>query len=193
MTDKTELPALPQDQEALIAAAEKHAEAYSDDPRDCIVADVCNAFFAGARYAALAAAPVAPSPDRLVDALIRIGLIDADARDNPEGYDGGETMRRFAALAATLGEAPVAQAAQPVAQWQPIETAPKDGTSILVFPPTWVNKPCSIAKWDTDQYAKKPRPYWRRDDDQGQVSYSRNTPPTHWLPLPEAPDAQEAP
>ena len=74
--------------------------------------------------------------------------------------------------------------------WQPIETAPKDGTSVLVYPPTHGNKTASIATWETDKYARKPRPYWRRDDDFGQHSISREKPPTHWMPLPPAPDME---
>jgi len=72
-------------------------------------------------------------------------------------------------------------------EWQPIETAPKDGSSILVYPPTWGSKACSIASFEDDKYANKPRPYWRRDDDLGRSTISRGIPPTHWMPLPEPP------
>jgi len=71
--------------------------------------------------------------------------------------------------------------------WQPIETAPKDGSSILVFPATWDKKPCSIAHWNTDEYSKKPRPFWERDD-QIQITYSRGATTTHWMPLPPPPE-----
>jgi hypothetical protein len=70
-------------------------------------------------------------------------------------------------------------------QWLPIETAPKDGSAILVFPGVWSGIPCGIAGWDEDQYAKKPRPYWRRIDVLGRTSLSRDNPPTHWMPLPD--------
>jgi hypothetical protein len=72
-------------------------------------------------------------------------------------------------------------------EWQPIETAPKDGTAVLVYPATWGSKPASIAKWNEDKYAKNPRPFWERDDDLGKVSISRGKPPTHWMPLPAPP------
>ena len=72
-------------------------------------------------------------------------------------------------------------------EWQPIETAPKDGTAVLVYPPTWRERTASVAVWDNDEYARKPRPYWRRDDDMGKVTYSRERPPTHWMPLPTPP------
>ena len=72
--------------------------------------------------------------------------------------------------------------------WQPIDTAPKDGTSVLVYPPTWNGRSAAIAKWESDKYAKKPRPFWRRDDDMGRVTISRERSPTHWMPLPLSPD-----
>lgn len=31
--------------------------------------------------------------------------------------------------------------------WQPIETAPKDGTAVMVYPGTWSGRSASIAKW----------------------------------------------
>ena len=77
--------------------------------------------------------------------------------------------------------------------WQPIETAPKDGTPVLVYPPTWAKAIASIAKWNKDEYAKKPRPYWRRVDDYGKVTTSRDNPPTHWMPLPAAPKPEDKP
>lgn len=68
--------------------------------------------------------------------------------------------------------------------WQPIETAPKDGSAVLVWPPTWRGV-LSAARWDSD-YGKKPNPYWRRIDAHA-VMDSRNNPPTHWAPPPEGP------
>lgn len=72
-------------------------------------------------------------------------------------------------------------------EWKPIETAPMDGTTVLLYPATWNGYGCSMGYWDEDEYAKKPNPYWRRHDDMGRVSNSRSTPPTHWMPLPEPP------
>ena len=67
--------------------------------------------------------------------------------------------------------------------WQPIETAPKDGTYILVFPPTFSNT-ASCARWNKDTYSKNPRPYWSRTDTSGRINVSRDNPPTHWMPVP---------
>ena len=75
--------------------------------------------------------------------------------------------------------------------WQPIETAPKDGTAVLVSPGTWSDRSASIAKWKSDKYAKKPRPYWSRDDDLGRVTLSRERQTTHWMPLPPPPQDKD--
>ena len=74
-----------------------------------------------------------------------------------------------------------------VGKWMPIETAPKDGTTVLVSPPTWQVRACSTAHYNADRYAKKPRPFWERDDALRLISISRDTPPTHWMPLPHPP------
>lgn len=69
--------------------------------------------------------------------------------------------------------------------WQSIETAPKDGTRILLLRPG--REPC-CGGWDDDRYAKKPLPHWtddlawlwgRRD--------AKTRTPTHWMPLPPRP------
>ncbi len=75
--------------------------------------------------------------------------------------------------------------------WQPIETAPRDGTAVLVWPPTWSGT-ASAAKWNPDQYSKKPRPYWSRNDDFGRVTISREKPPSHWMPIPRGPRGESA-
>jgi hypothetical protein len=76
--------------------------------------------------------------------------------------------------------------------WQPIETAPKDGTRILA---AWPRNhfgivPISFARWDDDKYAQNPRPYWSACADErvwGKVAV-RASQPTHWRPLPAPPE-----
>lgn len=70
--------------------------------------------------------------------------------------------------------------------WFPIETAPKDGTQVLLLVPNW-GKPdqgthCVVAQWsdDTDDECK-----WVRDPGD---EFSNTWPPTHWMPLPEPPN-----
>lgn len=68
--------------------------------------------------------------------------------------------------------------------WQPIETAPRDGSLVLVWPPTWDGHPAPLARWEPEEFKRRPRPYWRRNDDVGLPFVSRNNPPTHWRPIP---------
>ena len=76
--------------------------------------------------------------------------------------------------------------------WRPIEEAPKDGTRVLVYPPTWEGSgSCSVASWDEDKYSRRPRPFWKRSDDFGRVTTSRERPPTHFMPLPSAPSTTQ--
>lgn len=61
-------------------------------------------------------------------------------------------------------------------EWQPIETAPKDGTRVLLFSGAWFTGyyAHSRYKWDPGK--------WRSDE------YPDLTNPTHWMPLPQAPE-----
>jgi hypothetical protein len=60
--------------------------------------------------------------------------------------------------------------------WQPIETAPKDGTRVLA---------CLVG--DTFPFLTFSfGGQWIDDDTQGEVIYP---PPTHWQPLPKPPEA----
>ena len=65
-------------------------------------------------------------------------------------------------------------------EWQPIETAPKDGTDILVM----TGETMHVVRWinihgDFD--------YWAVDDNKHGPFTLRGKAPTHWLPLPEPP------
>ena len=78
--------------------------------------------------------------------------------------------------------------------WQPIETAPKDGTRILAFMEggiieTW---------WDDMSYGNPDREGMGEWDcvrlsshGCGCCAYT-NTPPTRWMPLPAAPQDEDA-
>jgi hypothetical protein len=73
-----------------------------------------------------------------------------------------------------VSETLAAQAVEKVAGWQPIESAPKDGTEILVG---WVGaKTIRPARWVSMN---------------GWIIYMSTTkplnPPTHWMPLPSPP------
>lgn len=63
-------------------------------------------------------------------------------------------------------------------EWQPIETAPKDGTRLLLCEADQPGEPC-VGWWIAGQ--------WRDMGDigcDGQDDYQ----PTHWMPLPMKPE-----
>ena len=72
------------------------------------------------------------------------------------------------------------QLAEQRQQWRAIETAPKDGTDILVDAPDMVCG-CTIVHWK--------RPGWRLTFD-GQLFHKGATQPTLWMPLPAIARAQ---
>ena len=73
--------------------------------------------------------------------------------------------------------------------WQPISTAPKDADLLLWFPN---HRGAVRGKWNTDQYAKKPRPYWTSDSEfLWGKSMARAHQPTHWMPLPAPPTKRD--
>ena len=60
-----------------------------------------------------------------------------------------------------------------VCGWQPIETAPKDGTRVLIYPSHFMDgKNQSVAWWNGEAWT----------DDEGPDMH-----PTHWHPLPDDP------
>lgn len=70
---------------------------------------------------------------------------------------------------------------EPVSEWQPMETAPKDGTRILL-----------LRRWS--QGWRAVCGYWRRDWgepywawDAHVVSDARQNPPSYWMPILEPP------
>lgn len=65
--------------------------------------------------------------------------------------------------------------------WLPIETAPKDGTNIVVYREDGLD----LARYDSDKYAKNPNPFWYswRCAAYRGVRFCRANPPTHWIPL----------
>ena len=67
-----------------------------------------------------------------------------------------------------------------LSEWQPIETAPKDGTDILVM----TGETMHVVRWinihgDFD--------YWAVDDNKHGPFTLRGKAPTHWMSLPEPP------
>jgi hypothetical protein len=67
----------------------------------------------------------------------------------------------------------------PSEEWQPIATAPMDGTVIIVWPPTEPGR-TSCARYNTGIPFQTP--HWRRLDTRFPIESLRN-PPTHWRPV----------
>lgn len=76
-------------------------------------------------------------------------------------------------------------------EWQPIETAPKDGTKILLTP----------GEVETVTIGSFERPHlvgetgWRsieRDSDAWGCTYRMDIKPTHWMPIPDPPGTARA-
>lgn len=72
-------------------------------------------------------------------------------------------------------------------EWQPIETAPRDGTAILATNANYEYdlQRCVVVFWDDDELTEQPGwslPYETPDD-------APFTWLTHWMPLPEPPNA----
>ena len=63
--------------------------------------------------------------------------------------------------------------------WQPIETAPKDGTVVLL---AGCRKPVAAA-WLEDEID-----YWHVDDNKRGPFALRGPGPTHWMPFPAPPE-----
>jgi|GEM_PF-1797869 len=101
---------------------------------------------------------------------------------------GGLGQRIFTAAGAGYEKREYVRADLAQSPWQPISTAPKDETRILLL---YANGRCVCGNWSNDVYAKKPRPYWSND-----IQHLRGTrearefPPNHWMPLPPLPAAE---
>jgi hypothetical protein len=60
-----------------------------------------------------------------------------------------------------------------MSEWQPIETAPKDGTDLLLWWPYWSKIPV--------------HGYWSLGEWASLSAISEGDGPTHWMPLPAPP------
>jgi hypothetical protein len=80
-------------------------------------------------------------------------------------------------------------------EWQPIETAPKDGTEIIGFWPSYrKGRQVQVTYYvdtETREYGKIERvsQYWMSPSP---WTVGERTAPTHWMPIPEAPIMQQA-
>lgn len=102
---------------------------------------------------------------QVTDEMVRAGALALNART------GGNEARFKHMQEVYMAEARAALTAALAAMWQPIETAPKDGTPLWVIWPNEIQEQAWFAEgvWQTHEY---------RDG----VS------PTHWRPLPAPPE-----
>jgi hypothetical protein len=79
--------------------------------------------------------------------------------------------------------------AQTIGGWLPIESAPKDGTRVLLFFPVFGNAPRQESgSWGLHKYNKVVVPCWVSDCERIYgVIWHKAYQPTHWMPLPAAP------
>jgi hypothetical protein len=91
-------------------------------------------------------------------------------------------MERFATLAYAAGQASKSE-------WQPIETAPKDGTRILAVIPGFA---VSIAWWfhDAQKWMTTDAEDYPDDESWNYTVANTEYQPTHWMPLPAAPSQE---
>jgi hypothetical protein len=70
-------------------------------------------------------------------------------------------------------------------RWLPIETAPKDGKSVLLAEGDYVD----FGFWHdgSECYGHRGEAGWFSEDDRHNLLIARNIHPTHWQPLPEPP------
>lgn len=77
--------------------------------------------------------------------------------------------------------------------WQPISSAPLDQDILVFRPAMWGGKGhIGKAKWDADEYAKRPKPFWQSSEGWIGNAQDRAFPPSHWRPLPDPPTTPEA-
>lgn len=71
--------------------------------------------------------------------------------------------------------------------WQPIETAPTDGTSVITWNGEYVTEGAFINRRDDDGHTG----WCRAEFTRGGILYDLNNvmepAPTHWMPMPEPP------
>ena len=78
-------------------------------------------------------------------------------------------------------------------RWKPNETAPKDGTAILVYEPPdkYTDGGICLVEWRTHQLSYPGcRPMWAwclPQSDQDEQGGAATVQPTHWMELPEPP------
>ena len=108
--------------------------------------------------------------------------------ERPRGAGPYWWRKHLADVTAALASLPDDVSEDP---WQPIETAPKDGTEILLYGPGVL-----LSDGRTSMYARAQHVGWAHEVD-GHLEWATRDPsvtcrPTHWRPLPSPPSAMLA-
>lgn len=76
-------------------------------------------------------------------------------------------------------------------QWQPIETAPRDGTELLGLFPYYTSAieggSVWVMRWNDEKFRPNPKPHFEASGWVWGVQDQRRKQPTHWRPLPPPP------
>lgn len=73
-----------------------------------------------------------------------------------------------------------------MSEWQPIETAPKDGSMVLLSDGTYVD--AGFYHDGSACYGHRGGAGFFCEEDRGNLLTASNFPATHWMPLPQPPD-----
>lgn len=161
----------------------------TDDLATIVHSDPAHAVIAASRVAAriVTAVPSASPAGQQAGIAEALREVEANARNYArryeEGSDGRNTFTMFAdwignkATIAALTTAPAV--GEPVA-WRPIESAPRDGESILAICAS-AYSPVAGVTWWSDGWTHYSRPAEKWHGGVGRWF------PTHWMPLPSAP------
>ncbi len=99
---------------------------------------------------------------------------------------------RFDGPGYVLGDVKCADVAaalrSPADGWRDIESAPKDGTRILLFATKWSSDPIFTAHWSCFRDSPE-KDNWL--DDRG--SFMDHREPSHWMPIPSPPAEEKTP
>ncbi len=142
-----------------------------------------------------------PAPTHVDTTPMYKALIEA--RLALAAVNSGASIKALSLIDGVLNVAPEALGAAQT--WQPIETAPKDGTEILLYaPPTMyegssVSERVTAGKWhewvetSAEYHATTGEYLGRYEQDSGAFwlswdgGFTEEYPPTHWMPLPTPP------
>jgi hypothetical protein len=73
-------------------------------------------------------------------------------------------------------------------EWKTIDSAPKDGTHVLLYSPDAMEPHVFLGYWIKDEEMEEPTPdggaFW---DSYGETIFPIDAAATHWMPLPEVP------